>query len=287
MRNGSLEGGGSNASGRLGGGAFSLDHLTVVDASPTKLVEVAAANGFRAICLFMESMAPLPRMPQFNLYDDRQAKRELRQMMDSRGIGLDVAYPFTLSRRSETGDFKRGLECAAFLGARFANVLLYEREPERRAQQFASFCALASEFELGVVLEFFPASSVRTLAEGLEIVTAVRRPYEVGLNVDLLHLMRSGGSVEELRSAPPEYILFGQLCDGLADCDAAARDYEASMQRLLPGRGDFDVKAFRDALPVHCPISLEVPQEASIEAGISPEARARNALDAARATLAA
>lgn len=276
---------GSVAAQGSGSAGFALDHLTVVDANPEELVEIAEAEGFRAICLFMESMAALPQMPQFSLYDSPEAQRELRTMLEGSGVGLDVAYPFTLSRRSEPDDFRRGLECAAFLGAQFANALVYDREPERRLEQFASFCALADEFELGVVLEFFPGSAVRSLAEGLDLVTSVQRPREVGLNVDLLHLMRSGGSVQELCAAPPDYILFGQLCDGLLECDVAARDHEASMQRLLPGRGEFDVKGFHDALPDHCRVSVEIPQESSIRAGTSPHSRARTALDTVRCAL--
>lgn len=277
--------GGPRLPHELAGANFGLDHLTVVDATPSELAKVAEATGFSAVCLFMESMAALPRMPQFSLYDSPEAKRELRTILEGSGVRLDVAYPFTLSRRSEPDDFRRGLECAAFLGARFANALVYDREPERRLEQFASFCALADEFELGAVLEFFPGSAVRSLAEGLDLVTSVQRRHEVGLNVDLLHLMRSGGSVQELCAAPPDYILFGQLCDGLLECDVASRDHEASMQRLLPGRGEFDVKGFHDALPTHCPVSLEIPQESSIRAGASLHSRARTALDAARCTL--
>lgn len=278
--------GGQRLPHELAGASFVLDHLTVVDATPTEVVKVAEATDFSAVCLFMESMAALPRMPQFSLYDSTISQRELRKQLDGSGVGLSVAYPFTLSRRSELNDFRRGLECAAYLGARFANALVYDREPERRLEQFASFCALADEFGLGVVLEFFPGSAVRSLAEGLDLVMTVQRRGEVGLNVDLLHLMRSGGSVQELCAAPPDHILFGQLCDGLLECDLAARDHEASMQRLLPGRGEFDVKGFRDALPTSCPVSLEIPQESSIRAGVSPHSRARAALDAARHALA-
>jgi sugar phosphate isomerase/epimerase len=264
---------------------FALDHLTVVDADPATLVEAAATNGFRSVCLFTESMTVLPRMPHYDLCGSPTAKREVRAMMRQSGIGLDIAYPFTLSRRAEMEDFKRGLDCAAYLGARFANVLTYDRDAERRLEQFASFCALAEEFDLGVVLEFFPGAAVGTLDQGVELVRAIGRPFKVGLNVDLLHLMRSGGSVEQLRSAPPDYILFGQLCDGMFECEGSIRNYEASQQRLLPGQGEFAVKAFLDALPVHCPVSLEVPQESSIKAGLSPKERARMALDAARIAL--
>ena len=273
---------------RQGDVAFALDHLTIVDADPTQLAQVAARNGYRAICLFMESMAVLPQMPDFTLFDQPADQRALRQILGDGGVKLDVAYPFTLSRKSELEDFKRGLACAAFLGARFANVLIYEREAGRAAEKFSDFCALAENFDLGVVLEFFPASAVPTLADALSMVSAIARPHKVGVNVDLLHLMRSGGTMEDLRRAPGEYILYGQLCDGLADAatDRAARDYEASMERLLPGQGAFDVVGFCAALPAHCPISLEIPQVSAIQAGISRDARARRTMHAARAAMA-
>jgi sugar phosphate isomerase/epimerase len=262
--------------------ALALDHLTVTDSTPAQLAEIASAVGCRAICLFMEPMEVLPRMPPFDIYGDAAERRRTRARMDDLGIGLDLAYPFSLAGRSEIADFGPKLECAAYLGARFVNVLAYDREPARRIDKFGAFCALAESFGLGTVVEFYPLSQVRSLAEALDLVTAIGRPGRVGINVDLLHLMRSGGSVQELAEAPADYILYAQQCDGPEHFDQARWDFEASSQRLLPGRGVFDLAGFAKALPPGCPVSVELPQETAIVAGVPALERARQAVEGVR-----
>jgi sugar phosphate isomerase/epimerase len=231
----------------------------------------------------MAPMAVLPRMPQFDLYGDVAQRRELRARMEALGVGLDVAYPFTLAGRTDIEGFSGALECAAYLGARYVNVLAYDRDPARRLDRFGAFCAMAEGFGLGVVVEFFPLSQVRSLGEALNLVRPVGRPGKVGVNVDLLHLMRSGGSIAELAAAPADYILYGQQCDGVAALDPSAWDYEASSQRRLPGEGAFDLAGFARALPPACPVSVEIPQEDGLEAGLSTRARALRAVEGVRA----
>jgi sugar phosphate isomerase/epimerase len=265
---------------------IALDHLTVADTTPSQLVEIAHAAGCGAICLFMEPMDVLPRVPQFDIYGDTPERRATKVRMDDLGIGFDVAYPFTLAGRTEIDGFKRALDCAAYLGARYANVLSYDRDPARRLDKFGAFCALAESFGLGVVLEFYPVSQVRSLGEALDLVRAVGRPNRVGVNADLLHLMRSGGSLAELAEASADYILYGQQCDGPARCDEARLDFEASSQRLVAGEGVFDLAGFARALPAGCPVSVELPQDAAIAAGVPVLERARRAVDGVHAACA-
>lgn len=54
---------------------FALDHFTVTDTTPSQLVEVAHAVGCRAVCIMMEPLAVLPRMPQFNIHGDTPERR--------------------------------------------------------------------------------------------------------------------------------------------------------------------------------------------------------------------
>ena len=104
----------------------------------------------------------------------------------------------------------------------------------------------------------------------------------MGVNVDLLHLVRSGGRVTELTIAPRERLLYAQLCDGPAECAEEARDHEASRERLLPGAGVFDIDAFTSALPATCLTSIEVPSEAARLRGTSLNVRAMLALESVR-----
>jgi sugar phosphate isomerase/epimerase len=262
---------------------LALDHLTVTDTTPSQLVEAAAAAGARAVSLFMEPMAVLPRMPPFDLYGGPEL-RETRARLDGLGIAVDLVYPFTLAGRTEVANFRRALEAGAALGAMAANALLYDRDPARRFDRFAEFCALAAEYGLGVAAEFFPASQLKTLAEALDLTGRVGLPG-VGVNLDLLHLVRSGGSFAEVAAAPPERLVYAQLCDAPADCEPERRDFEASCQRLYPGEGAFDVAGFAAALPPSTRVSVETPRDDLIAAGVSYTERARRALSTARAVI--
>lgn len=229
--------------------------------------------------MMMEPLDVLPRMPQFDIYGDIEERRATKARMDDLGISLDVAYPFTLAGRTEVANFARALECAAYLGARYVNALAYDRDPARRIDKFGALCDLAESFGLGTAVEFFPLSQVRSLAEALELVTTIGKPGRVGVNVDLLHLMRSGGSIAELEVAPADYILYGQQCDGPHRKDEADWNFEAASQRLLAGAGAFDLAGFAQALPASCPVSVELPQDAALAAGVPVVERARQAVE--------
>jgi sugar phosphate isomerase/epimerase len=265
-----------------GPAGLALDHLTVTDTTPSELVEVAAAVGARAVCLFMEPMAVLPRMPQFEFYGDTAERRATRERMRDLGVGVDLVYPFTLAGRTEPASFARALETAAYLEAGAVNVLMYDRDPARRLDTFGRFCDLAASHGLKVAIEFYPQSQVRSLAEGLAVLHQVGRPGQVGLNVDLLHLVRAGETAADVAAAPPGSLFYAQYCDGAADCPADRREFEASSQRLLPGQGVFDLAAFAAALPAGVPASVELPQDAALALGVPQLERARQAMDLSR-----
>lgn len=267
-------------------GGLALDHLTVVDTTPSQLVEVAAAVGCNAVCVFLEAMSVLPDMPPFDMRVGSAEFQATKARLEDLGVGIDIAYPFTLAGRTDVSGFRTALECAAALGARAVNVLNYDREPSRRSEKFSNFCELAGEYGLDVVLEFFPQSQVKNLLHAVELVKEIDRPGRVGVNVDLLHLMRSGGSVEELASAPAAFILYGQYCDGPATCDADQRDFEATFQRMLPSAGVFDLAGFSRALPSNCRASVELPQNDALRAGVPQVERARRAMSAVAALVA-
>lgn len=264
---------------------LALDHITAVDAGPMELVTAAAEAGCAGICLFMEPMAVLPHMPAFDLYGDAGQRRALRAHLQASGVALDLVYPFTLAGRTDVANLEPALACAAELGAGLVNALIYDRDAGRRLDKLGAFGDLAEKHGLGVALEFYPVSQTRSLAEALELVTALGRAGRVGVNVDLLHLMRSGGSIAELAAAPAEMILYAQIADGPEKCVTETLDEEASTARMLAGEGVFDVAGFVKALPDACPISVEIPRNAVI--GLEDrKTRVGRAVDGVRRALA-
>ena len=256
---------------------LALDHLTVTDTTPIDLVRAAEVTNCEGFCLFMQSLEVLPRMPMFNLINSPTDQRDLKVMMQAASIKLDVAYPFTLAGRTDIKSFEAGLECAAFLEAEFVNILIHDRDDVRRADNFLIFTEMARQLGLKVVVEFFPGSQIISLPDALALVSLADRPYEVGVNVDLLHLMRSGATLDDLRAAPSAAILYAQICDAPFE-PHLSREVEASAQRCLIGEGDFDVAGFIAALPAHCQMSVEIPQENSILSGQSVRLRAQKAV---------
>lgn len=263
--------------------ALYLDHLTAADATPVELIAAAADAGCAGVCLFLHAMAELPLMPRYDLVADRAARHEVHQALSATGMALGLAYPFTLSRRSVMEDFQPALACAAALGARAVNVLCYDRDPARREDQLGAFCAAARGFGLKVALEFYPASQVPDLAEARRLIAAIGVPGTLGLTVDLLHLMRSGGQPADLAHVPPHEVFFAQLADGPLHLPVADWPEEASAERQFLGAGAFDVAGFRAALPANCPVSVEIPRAADIRAGVPRAERVAAALAGAMA----
>jgi sugar phosphate isomerase/epimerase len=262
---------------------LALDHITAIDTTPIELAQAARDAGCDGMCLFMEPMDVLPLMPKFDIYADMAARARSRAVMDDLGVSLDLAYPFTLAGRTDIADFSTAMECAGELGAGLINALLYDRDPARRLDTFGRFCDMAEGFGLRVGVEFYPPSQVPSLAAALELVGQVARPGKVGINVDLLHLMRSGGSIAELAAAPAGYVLYGQVADGLVQAPDDP-EAEASSERMLCGEGAFDVAGFVRALPEGCPVSVEIPRNHAVGSETTAM-RARRAVESARAAL--
>lgn len=257
---------------------FALDHLTAVEATPPELVEIASRAGYGGICLFLRTIEGLG-MAGFDLVEDPGLMTETALRLEGSGVSLDLAYPFTLSSRTQAGDFERDLDAAARLGARAVNVLVFDRDLQRRQDAATALCQSAETRNLGLVIEFFPASAVRSLAEAVALVEAVDRPA-AGVNLDLLHLHRSGGRVEDIAHTPSDLVRFVQICDGPYSLDPACWREEASLQRALPGQGEFDIGRALELLPAGTPRSIEVPDLGGRQAGESGLTRARRALQA-------
>jgi sugar phosphate isomerase/epimerase len=260
---------------------LSLDHLTVADTTPSALAETAVRVGCAGMCLFVEPMAVLPAMPDFALIGDTPERRRTRDAMRAGGVTLDLAYPFTLAGRTTIADFAPALETVAWLGGTLANVLCYDRDPVRRLDRLAELAELAGGYGVGLAIEFYPPSQVRSLVDAMATIAALGR-VDVGVTLDLLHLQRAG----EMPAARPRLadpcIRIAQLADGPATISTDRLEWEAGIERLLPGDGVFEGDAFAAALAPGVPISIEAPRQSAIDAGVPVLDRARTAVSAAR-----
>lgn len=236
---------------------------TVGDAAPTEVVDAAVAAGFAGVGLRLDPTA----------VGDR-AIAAIRSRLDATGMRLLDVEVVRLNAAHPAGSYRRLVEIAAELGARW---VLTVSELDNRGQatdQLTELCEAAHPCGLGVALEFMPFTEVRTLGQALELLAAVGRP-NLGVLVDALHLHRSGGDRSQLATIPNGRLAYAQLCDAPNRAPApGALAEEARHARLMPGDGELDLVGFVAALPAGVPVSVEV-QSDELTARLDPVGRAR------------
>jgi sugar phosphate isomerase/epimerase len=260
---------------------LALAHLTVLEVAPPALFELAAQAGFDDVGIRI-----LPAVPGAVHYalDDAATVRTWRHALAQAGVGVhDVEFvPLTPQLRPD--DLRRPLALAAELGARRLSVSGDDADRDRLVDRFARLCDLAAEHGLGVDLEFMRFRVVGTLADALDVAMRADRPNGRVL-VDVLHLIRSGGSARTLAGVAPRWIGSVQLCDApRQDPGDAGLVAEAREGRLFPGEGELPLHELLAALPADVPLSVEVPTGHS-HPGLPAEARARRANETTRRLL--
>jgi sugar phosphate isomerase/epimerase len=234
---------------------LSLAAGTVLGADPLKTIRVAACAGFGAAGLRLDLVVPTPGLVQ----SIRSALSETDLML------LDVEVLWLRPDEPDDEQPIRLVDLAAELGARHVLVVSQEPSKERAADRVRRLCerAEASRTNLRVALEFPGYSTVRSLAEAVEVVTRAAHPLGAVL-VDSLHLTRTGGRPDDLALVPEGLLPYIQVCDSAsaAACrDARAYMAEARGGRLLPGQGCLPVAALVNAFlarPEAMGISVEV-----------------------------
>ena len=161
-----------------------------------------------------------------------------------------------------------------------------DADEARMTASFAALCEAARPFGLSMDLEFMPQSDVHDAAAALRILRGADQP-NAAIIVDALHVSRSRTSVATLRTIPPGWMNYAQICDGPAEIptDRDGLNFAARQARLLPGDGAIDLVSMFAALPADLPISVEVPNQAQAPA-LGAEEWARQALLRAKQVMA-
>jgi sugar phosphate isomerase/epimerase len=139
---------------------------------------------------------------------------------------------------------------------------------------------------LNVLVEFNPYSACRSLGEARALALAADRP-NAGLVIDLLHLSRSGGTVDDLTKIEPHLLQLVHYCDAAPMPEGTRTQDELRAEsrtaRRLPGEGVLPLKELLSAFPKGTPVSVEAPSKSLV--GLSAEERARKVFDATLSSL--
>jgi sugar phosphate isomerase/epimerase len=261
---------------------LSLDHVTIGNVTPPELIRIAAICGCTMVNMRIHpGRLALP----YDFIGDAQLQRDTRDIAHDLGITIGIAESYNLGPEVKMESFDRGLEVAASIGAQYVNAHGMDPDRKRQVDSFAAFCERATRYGLGVTLEFFKRSKTDSLQAALELVRATPRAT---LMVDTLHVVRCGNTPEQIAALTrdePQRIGWVQLNDGPATVTPEYMDTEGRFHRLIPGEGAFPLRALMSALPPGVPIGVEVPSQATLDAGTTPEAWARKVVDASRRLL--
>jgi sugar phosphate isomerase/epimerase len=258
---------------------FSLAHLTAITLSPPELVGIAARTGYQKVGLRL--IAVTPDTPGYPLMDDVPMLRETSLRMAATGVGVLDIELVRLNPDTNVAHLESFIATGAKLGARHVLAAPYDPDPNRLAETLARLADLAAQYELSVVLEFFPWTKIDRLSSARIIVDAAQRS-NAGILVDTLHFARSDSTLEQLARIPAALLPFVHLCDCAADKPATVEEllHNARAERLPPSEGEIDLVGILDAMPQGIPIALEVPMR-RLTNEIGHEAVARRVRDGA------
>jgi len=244
-----------------------LEPLPVLDVPAAEAVDMAAAAGFSAMSLWVHS--PVPQFVAPCLVEQADAPALKRRLRDA-GMSVVNLEVFRVGPGADITQYEGPIARGAELGAKTATAIARDGSNET-AEVLARFTQLAASHGIRVNVEFLSYRGPCTLSQAVDLVGRTGEAG-TGILVDVLHLVRSGGLVEEVRALPPGLIGHVQLCDGPLTAPEAGLEHESAADRMFPGTGAFPLEAFIGALP-SVPLGLEIPRMSAAFQGLSPAER--------------
>jgi len=150
---------------------------------PARFVEVTAGAGWKATGVWFDQESW-----------SSTTSREVKRRIDDNGLEAVDMEVIRLGRSIDTGEAL--IEAACEVGAKNILVVSSLNSSEETAEQLSHLCSLAKAGDITICLEFMKFTSVKSLSDALEVVELVDAP-NVGILLDLLHVVRSGTTFKE------------------------------------------------------------------------------------------
>lgn len=238
---------------------LSLGYLTL-SADPAETVTAAAEAGFPSVGIRITGRRKADPGP--DIIGNLANIKEIRRRADDGGIRLSNVSAYHIWDDLTHDDMDRLLETLVGLGAPIVVTNKYIPNDQQFLDLIVPFAEKARKVGIRLAIEFMKYSEAKTIAHSVEIAEKSGQS-NIGILIDPLHLDRSGATNADVAAVPPERIAFAQLCDAMKRSDNPSIETlagEARSARLEPGKGEFDLYGFLDALPREIEMEYEVPR---------------------------
>jgi sugar phosphate isomerase/epimerase len=224
---------------------------------------IAARAGYDCISIRPILMG-LPGEPDYALADNPTMMKQTKKALADTGVKLHDIELARIYDHMHPSKYLPAMEVAAELGGRAVLSSIWTEDREYAIEMFGQVCDLAKPFGLTVDLEYVPIAGVRSLADAVAVLQAVKRE-NAGLMVDTHHFQRAGDRVEALDGLPREWFHFAHLCDAPAEIPADRAEMTRIMReaRLYLGEGGIDVASILQHMP-EMVYSIELPNLAYV-----------------------
>jgi sugar phosphate isomerase/epimerase len=264
---------------------LAIEFINVFGMPPVEFIELAARLRCRNVGLAASPVVTLPGLfPEWSLLGDPALRKATAKALADNGVSISLAEGFLVLPGDDGSRHGETLDLMAELGAPRVNVCSLAPDFAANVEGFGRLAEQAGERGLSATVEFLPGMTIGSFADALRLVEQVGRD-NAGVLVDSMHLFRAGGTADDLRTAPPEFIGYAQICDVPLVSKYENYADEARYHRLPPGDGELPLRDFVDALPADVIIGFEVPMRSAVEQSADWEALLRPVIEKSRGYL--
>ncbi len=239
---------------------FSLAHLSLIDETIFNLIKIAHQASYEYVSPRLRSVTQ--EEEKYRLVGDKHAITECQKILaDSRVKVLDVELLVIEDDTDIRTEFFPILDTAAQIGAKYAIAQVHSTNLNVSLDKFRQICEFASQYNISVVVEMIPWSSLADVQTTNKFVRDAQCENS-GILLDLLHLYRTRTDPNELKAIDQKHLHFVHLCDakGKGIKSFKGQKHIAREARYPAGRGDIAILNYLDN--ISCEIfSLEIPNK--------------------------